>query len=62
MVNDAVSYFHVMRFMIHLPHEAEELETVRRLFREYAETLNLDLSAQSYAQELCEAPGSRLFS
>ena len=35
----------------------EELQTVRALFQEYADALGIDLSFQSFEQELADLPG-----
>jgi ribosomal protein S18 acetylase RimI-like enzyme len=38
-------------------HSDEQLATVRRLFVEYARSLNIDLCFQGFEQELAELPG-----
>jgi putative acetyltransferase len=38
-------------------HNPEYLDTVRRLFREYADSLTIDLCFQGFEQELLELPG-----
>ena len=39
------------------PTQAHEMEVVRDIFREYAGTLDLDLSFQSFEEELNTLPG-----
>jgi GNAT superfamily N-acetyltransferase len=45
--------------MFHLrpAHEPPDLEVVRTLIREYADSLGVDLSFQDFARELAELPG-----
>lgn len=38
-------------------HHPEDLDTVRQMFREYADSLSIDLCFQGFEQELRELPG-----
>jgi len=40
-----------------IPTTASEIEAVRIIFQEYAESLNVDLAFQDFAQELTDLPG-----
>lgn len=46
-----------MMFTIQEVHSTKDIELIRRLFREYAEWLNVDLSFQGFEQELASLPG-----
>ena len=47
-----------MTFTIQEVHCAEDIDHIRRLFREYADWLNVDLDFQGFEQELATLPGS----
>lgn len=46
-----------MMFCLTLAHAPEHLESARRLFREYAASLSVDLSFQDFENELGDLPG-----
>jgi putative acetyltransferase len=46
-----------MTYTFHPVSDSSELEFVRTLFREYVDSLGLDLSFQNFEQELAELPG-----
>ena len=58
-LNDRASNVGTASPAVHIatPRSADEIGGVRRLFSEYAETLNIDLSFQNFDDELLSLPG-----